>query len=218
MRKANVTQPAVNPNPLNKPIPGWSLTQPAKKWNWEQPPRHANVNGAVDAIIDRLEMPEVETRYIKLMLAGISVEEIVHSISMAGFMEGEFSPDVAEIIKGPLGIYFLGLAAENDIPVEMFAKPDPEERENPGLDDMTLMELMRSRNPSLYAFLQDKQNKDMDEMTALQEKMGGGFMGMDEDELPEEEGMEEVEMPEEEMMEELPEEELEDEETEEEEE
>ena len=214
MRKTNVTQPDANPNPLNKPIPGWSLTQPAKKWNWEQPPRHASVNDAVDAIIDRLEMPEVETRYIKLMLAGISIEEIVTSISMAGFMEGEFSPDVAEIIKGPLGIYFLGLAAENDIPVEMFAKPDPEDRENPGLDDTTLMELMRARNPSLYAFLQDKQNRDMDEMTALQEKTSGGFMGVDEEELPEED----MEMPEEEMMDELPEENLEAEETEEEEE
>ena len=101
MRKPNIVQPDVNPNPLNKPIPGWSLTQPAKKWNWEQPARRVDVNETVDAIIDRLEMPEVETRYIKLMVAGVSIEEIVHSISMAGFMEGEFSPDVAELVKGP---------------------------------------------------------------------------------------------------------------------
>jgi len=112
---------------------------------------------------------------------------------MAGFMEGEFSPDVAELLKGPLGIYFLGLAAENDIPVEMFAKNDPEERENPGLDDTTLMQLMRTRNPSLYAFLQDKQNRDLDEMDAMQEKMGGGFMGMSEEDMIEEEMMEEPE-------------------------
>jgi len=193
MRKPNIVQPDVNPNPLNKPVPGWSLTQPAKKWNWEQPARRVDVNETVDAIIDRLEMPEVETRYIKLMVAGVSIEEIVHSISMAGFMEGEFSPDVAELLKGPLGIYFLGLAAENDIPVEMFAKNDPEERENPGLDDTTLMQLMRTRNPSLYAFLQDKQNRDLDEMDAMQEKMGGGFMGMSEEDMIEEEMMEEPE-------------------------
>ena len=193
MRKPNIVQPDVNPNPLNKPVPGWSLTQPAKKWNWEQPARRVDVNETVDAIIDRLEMPEVETRYIKLMVAGVSIEEIVHSISMAGFMEGEFSPDVAELLKGPLGIYFLGLAAENDIPVEMFAKNDPEERENPGLDDTTLMQLMRTRNPSLYAFLQDKQNRDLDEMDAMQEKMSGGFMGMSEEDMIEEEMMEEPE-------------------------
>jgi len=192
MRKANIVQADVNSNALNKPVPGWSLTQPAQKWNWEQPPRRVDVNETVDAIIDRLEMPEVETRYIKLMLAGVSIEEIVHSISMAGFMKGEFNPDVAELIKGPLGIYLLGLAAENDIPVEMFAKKDPEGRENPGLDDMTMLEIMRVRNPSLYSFIQDKQNRDLDEMDEMQEKMGGGFMGVSEEDLPEEEMPEEM--------------------------
>lgn len=206
MRKPTPVTPDVNPNALNKPIPGWSLTQAPKKWNWEQPPRRTNVGEVVDYITDRLDRPEVQKRYLKLMVAGVSIEEIVESISMAGFMQGEYNPDVAEMIKGPLGFYMLAIAAENDVPAKMFAQDDPEGITDEGLDDASILELMRARNPEFYKFLQERNNRQYDMVRGRREKITSGMIGQEvseEEEMVQEDMFAEEEVPmmsEEEMM------------------
>lgn len=191
MRKPTPITPDVNPNALNKPIPGWSLTQSPKKWNWEQPPRRTNVGEVVDYVTERLDRPEVQKRYLKLMVAGVSIEEIVESISMAGFMQGEYSPDVAEMIKGPLGFYLLAIAAENDVPAKMFAQQDPQGIDDEGVDDATLLELMRARNPEFYRFLQERNNRQYDMVRGRREKITSGIIGRTISEEPEEEMVQE---------------------------
>ncbi len=108
--------PPVSPARFMKPVPGWSLTQPPGKWPWEQPPRSVDPDEVVDKLITRRQDPQVEENYVKLMFAGVSIEEIVHSVSVAGFMNGEFSPDVAEMIKPPIGIYLMGVATDYNVP------------------------------------------------------------------------------------------------------
>lgn len=206
MRKPTPVTPDVNPNALNKPIPGWSLTQTPKKWNWEQTPRRTNVGEVVDYITERLDRPEVQKRYLKLMVAGVSIEEIVESISMAGFMQGEYNPDVAEMIKGPLGFYLLAIAAENDVPAKMFAQEDPQGVNDEGLDDATILELMRARNPDFYMFLQERNNRQYDMVRGRREKITSGMIGQEvseEEEMIQEDMFAEEEVPmmsEEEMM------------------
>lgn len=206
MRKPTPVTPDVNPNALNKPIPGWSLTQAPKKWNWEQAPRRTNVGEVVDYITDRLDRPEVQKRYLKLMVAGVSIEEIVESISMAGFMQGEYNPDVAEMIKGPLGFYLLAIASENDVPAKMFAQDDPEGIMDEGLDDASILELMRARNPDFYMFLQERNNRQYDMVRGRREKITSGMIGQEvseEEEMIQEDMFAEEEVPmmsEEEMM------------------
>jgi hypothetical protein len=96
--------------------------------------------------------------YIKMMLAGVSVEEIVRSVTMVGFAQGYFSPDVAEIIKNPLSIYFMGLAAEKSIPVRVFAETDDGSPIiDEGMDDESLLNVMRKRNPQVYAMYTDRE-------------------------------------------------------------
>jgi len=70
-------------DPFNRAPPGWSLTQPKGKWNWDKPPVHSGPAEAVDAIIDKLEEPEVEESMVKLMFSGISIQEIVNTIAIA---------------------------------------------------------------------------------------------------------------------------------------
>ena len=206
MRKPTPVTPDVNPNALNKPIPGWSLTQTPKKWNWEQTPRRTNVGEVVDYITERLDRPEVQKRYLKLMVAGVSIEEIVESISMAGFMQGEYNPDVAEMIKGPLGFYLLAIASENDVPAKMFAQEDPQGLNDDGLDDATILELMRARNPDFYMFLQERNNRQYDMVRGRREKITSGMIGQEvseEEEMVQEDMFAEEEVPmmsEEEMM------------------
>ena len=83
-------------NRFNKAPPGWSLTEPKGKWAWDKPPKHSNPAKAVDAVIDRLEDPSVRTQITKLMVAGISIQEIVNTTVIGGFSQGQFTPDVGE--------------------------------------------------------------------------------------------------------------------------
>lgn len=143
-------QPTGAVDPTLRPPPGYSLTQPPNKWPWQKPARYADPNQAVSAIIDNLEKPASQERYLKLMLAGFTLEEIANSISISGFMQGQVSPDVAELIKGPIVTYLLGMAEDNNIDVKVFSTASGEIEEDTGPDDSTLLNIMMKRNPKMY--------------------------------------------------------------------
>lgn len=191
MQSRRKPAPPVNPDRFMKPVPGWSLTQPPGKWPWEQPPRSVDPDEVVDKLIMRMQEPRVEENYVKLMFAGVSIEEIVHSVSVAGFMNGEFSPDVAEIIKAPIGIYLMGVATDYNVPVKVFADEMALRQEQEGIDDGTLLEIMRNRNPEFAEFVETEFEDPEARMQAdRQEKMSQGFMAVEADPemmMPEEE-------------------------------
>lgn len=141
-----------NKDPFAKAVPGYSLTMEPGKWPWERPPQFSDPDDALEFIVDKIETPEGEQRYLKLLVSGISVEEIVSSIAIAGFQGGYYSPDVAELIKMPLAVYFMNMAEENDIYVNVFATRDggPVRFQDKTLDDDTILEIMARRNPMVY--------------------------------------------------------------------
>jgi hypothetical protein len=141
---------------FNKAPPGWSLTEPKGKWAWEKPPVNSSPDQAVDSVIDKLEQPEVRTQMEKLMIAGVSIQEIVNTIAIGGFSQGQFSPDVAEIIKGPLAAYLMGVAAEEEIPVKVYNTRDGLYQMDEGMSDDDMLAVMKDRNPDLYQFIQSK--------------------------------------------------------------
>ena len=174
-------------DPFNRAPPGWTLTQPKGKWNWEKPPMHVNPSAAVDSIIDKLEEPEVEESMVKLMFSGISIQEIVNTIAIAGFSEGRFTPDVAEIIKAPIASYLLGVASDFDLPVKMFNSIDGLHPEDEGLNDEVMLDIMEERNPDLHKFLISQAEGVQEEEE--EEPIEQGFIAiqMDEPMLEEEE-------------------------------
>ena len=88
-------------------------------------------------------------------------------------MNGEFSPDVAEIIKAPLAIYFLGMAAENNIPVRPFNTAEGDAQVDKGMSNIDLEEMMQENNPSFYQFLKNEAEKPEEE-----EPVQGGFLAV----------------------------------------
>lgn len=154
---------------------GWSLTQPPGKWPWDRPPKYANPGDAVSYIIDKLEEEDVREQFVMLMFAGISIQELVKGLTLGGFSQGFFTPDIAELIKGPLTYYMLGMAAEYEIPVKMFATPDglPPKRE--GMSEDTLFRIMKERNPEFAAHIMNELNS---QDTMPQPAMKEGFMGV----------------------------------------
>ena len=174
---------AVGMDRFNKAPPGWSLTEPKGKWAWDKPPKHSNPAKAVDAVIDRLEDPSVRTQITKLMVAGISIQEIVNTTVIGGFSQGQFTPDVGEIIKGPLAAYLIGMAAEEEIPVKVYNTRDGLHRVDEGMSDDDLMSVMKDRNPDLYKFIQSK----ADEMDREPEPtVNKGFIAIAPEEISEE--------------------------------
>lgn len=184
----------VNDDRFMKPVPGYSLTQPKGKFPWDSPPEMTDPDQVVTSLIDNLEKPHVQERMVKLMYAGVSIEEITHAVSMAGFMEGKFSVDVGELIKGPVAIYLMGVAEDNDIPVKVHANEEKLKREREGdMDDMTLLEMMKRRNPDFHEYV-TKGYYDKEEDMNVQRTLKGvdGFLAVEEptgemmeEELPE---------------------------------
>jgi len=143
--------------------PGVSLTQEPGKWQWEKPPKFTRPIDAVDFITAKFKNPDVKENYVKMMMAGISVEEIVTSLTKGGFVTGHFTPDVAEIIKTPIAFFILGIAEDYGLPVRLYrAGTSPEKPREEIVDDDTLLNLMRRRNPQLYAIYKEKEIQRME--------------------------------------------------------
>lgn len=144
--------------PLSGP-PGHSLTDTPKKWSWEKPAVYSDPNEAVDFIIDGLEKRSKKNDMIKLMLAGISIEEIVTQIGFKGFMEGYYTPDVAELIKPPLSIYLLGVADDAGFK-PIFYAGDSEGQRPDSVSDDTFFGIMKQRNPELFGAMVEQANEE----------------------------------------------------------
>ena len=168
-------------DPFNFPVPGHSLTDSPDKWSWDKPPRMTDPSNVVDFVIDKVESQgEVKEHFLRLMGSGITVEEIVNTIGLGGFTAGEFTPDVAEIIKPPLAVYFIGLAIENKVPVVAFSKKELEE-DGKMISRRQTLDIMEERNPQEYYRLMsalDNKKEDLN-MQKPEDEQPAGFINME---------------------------------------
>lgn len=181
-------KPTVTPeNRFDRAPPGYSLTGPKGQYPWERPPKHNTPPEAVDAIIDNLEKPDVQEYYVQLLAAGVSIEEMVGTMARVGFMEGQFTVDVAELIKAPLAYYLMGLAADAGVPANVFKTKDGMPRTNYGMKDGQLLNLMRRRNPDFADYMvrrlpqeivQERDQRMMEEEEVREKRGDGGFISM----------------------------------------
>jgi hypothetical protein len=164
--------------------PGHSMTQPMGKWKWEQPPEYTAAPEAVDAIISNLEKPQIQEMHVKLLAAGVSIEELVNTTVKLGFMEGKFTVDVAEVIKAPLAFYLMGLASDAGIDAKVFNTRTGLPRTNYGMKDSQILNIMRDRNPEFEEFLmRTKPELDAQQRQRTLEMEQGSFLGVNEDSI-----------------------------------
>ena len=159
-------------DPYDHPVPGQSLTEEPGKHAFERPPEIVDVDDAVQYVVERVEESSGGKEDLqKQMMAGMPIESIVNTISLAGFSEGLWTPDVAEMMKLPVSAYFMMMAQEENIPAIMFNK-NP--NEDPGMNDKTIMANMRESNPEALAHLQDQMA--MAEAGPPEKQMPEGFL------------------------------------------
>ena len=140
--------------------PGNSLTDAPGKWPWEQPPRFTDADDVIDFTIDTIMGGPIKDDLLKLMMAGITVEELVTQISFKGFLEGQFTPDVAELIKPAIGIFLVDLALQTGFEPKMFVDSAPVEGD---VTDENFFEILKENNPKLFAGMIEEMNKEQRE-------------------------------------------------------
>lgn len=136
--------------------PGHSLTDPVGKWAWENPPQFPDPNDAVDFVIGKMQQQGTQNDLLKMMAAGITIEEIVGQVAFKGFMQGMYTPDVAELIKPSVGIYLMKLATDNNIDYELTV---PREDEGEQMSDDTFFEIIQERNPEMFKAMVETENE-----------------------------------------------------------
>jgi len=169
---------------FSRPPPGHSLTGPKGKWSWEQAPRFADPEEAIDFVIDKIETPTVENDMLSMMVAGMSIEEIVDGIAISGFATGHYSPDVAELIKAPIAMYLAGLAIENDVPPKMFNTQDGMPNEEGNVDEDQVRNIMQDRSPESLQVMAEAQGEEEAGMAQTQQLEEESFLAPSLDEAP----------------------------------
>jgi len=140
--------------------PGHSLTDTPGKWAWEKPPQFANPDDALDFVLDKLEDPPARKDMLRMMVAGISIQELVSQIAFKGFMRGFYSPDVAELIKPSIGVYLYKEALEEGFEPRMMSDDKEEEGIREGqVDDVSFFKIMKERNPDLFEAMNEEINR-----------------------------------------------------------
>jgi len=167
---------------FNFPVPGHSLTDAPDQWAWDKQPRMTDPERVVDFVIDKVDNnADTKEHFLRLMAGGTTVEEIINTIALGGFTAGEFSPDVAEVIKPPLAVYFIGLAIENKVPVVAFNKEAIKE-ENVMMSKRNTFDMMKERNPEEFEKIKNammsRENRPPMESPEQDTEQGQGFINM----------------------------------------
>jgi len=175
---------------FNAPPPGHSLTSEPQKWAWEKPAEYTVPEEAMEWVVGRIEQPEVEENFLRLMLSGVPIEAITNTITFTGFTEGYWSPDMSELLKMPIAMHFMGLALENNIPATIFNK-DPNIAKEEGLmSEDKVMAIMEENRPDMYNKIMYATDLLLDEDVPEEEgeeappmKEEASFMEMQEEEM-----------------------------------
>lgn len=136
---------------FNFPIPGHSLTDEPGKWPWDKTPDISDPDSAVEFVTERIENNKsTKENMIRLLASGVSVETLINTVALGGFQNGTFNPDVAELIKPPLAVYFIDLAIRNSVPVKVFEGTPTELDEKDVISHEDAFTIMREKNPREY--------------------------------------------------------------------
>jgi len=163
-------------DPFATAPPGYGLTSDNERWPWGQPPREVNPETALRAAIDSLEIKQTRDEMLKLLMVGASVEALVEGYIFQAFQEGEYTPDVGLLIKGPLAIYIANMAEENSVPYRFFENDDALTEGE--MDDATFFSMMKENNPAMFAFVSDTLNKGIRQGNAPRPPKEENFISM----------------------------------------
>ena len=102
-------------NPLDRPVPGQSLTKPFGQYPWEQPPTETNPTVALAIMLDKFEEGDNLARILAVLQEGVTVKQLSQGLLLTGFATGLFNATVAELIREDLETYIQIIAKKAGI-------------------------------------------------------------------------------------------------------
>ena len=136
--------------------PGNSLTDAPGRWPWERPARFSDPDDVIDHTVDTISNGPVREDMLKMMLAGITVEELTDQIVFKGFMAGAFTPDVGELVKPAIAIFLADMAIQEGFEPQMFVDEGPIEG---NMSDENFFRIMKNRNPEMFSGMVEELNR-----------------------------------------------------------
>ena len=128
--------------------PGIGMMNEQGGYPWERPAKVSNPEEAANITIEKIDNnPQVKEEMLNLMSVGSPIETIVNTVTFMGFVNGEWTPDTAELIKPVLMIYFIGAALENNIEATVFNVPEDEKEKT---SEQDLIRIMKDFRPEEY--------------------------------------------------------------------
>ena len=128
--------------------PGIGMMTEQGGYPWERPAKTSNPEEAANNTIEKIDNnPSVKEEMLNLMSVGSPIETIVNTISFIGFVNGEWTPDTAELIKPTLMVYFIGAALDNNIEATVYNVPEDEKERT---SDEDLVRIMRDFKPDEF--------------------------------------------------------------------
>ena len=137
-----------NIDPFSAAPPGIGMMNEPGGRPWEQPAKTSNPEEAANKTIEKIDSnPQVKEEMLNMMSVGSPIETIVNTITFMGFVNGEWTPDTAELIKPTLMVYFIGAALENNIEATVYNVPE-DEKERTSEED--LVRIMKDFRPDEF--------------------------------------------------------------------
>ena len=167
---------------FDMPVPGHSMTDEPKKWPWDKPPEFTDPDEAVEFVADKIQKPEVKENFLRLMVSGISIEQIVNTIALGGFSDGKWSPDIAEVIKPPISVILIDIAVKNKIPVRVFEGNPNELDESRKMSPKNTLAVMKERNPEEFKKVMQSAQYIKDKPSMEEQPQEQGFIDMEQQE------------------------------------
>ena len=106
-------------NVFDAPIPGQSLTDEPGIYPWEHPPQKATIEEATDYVYESIMKKENMERMFTMLRMGIPVEALVKVITFSGFLEGNWTVDVARLLEPIVAMMIAGEASLAEIPAKI---------------------------------------------------------------------------------------------------
>lgn len=116
-------------DPFNTPIPGQSLTDEPGNYPWEHAPKNVDPEIILERTWRGMTTPEAVEEMIYLLDAGVPAEAIARTIVFAGFMQGEFTPDVGFTLAEPIMEMIIAIGMRAGIENLRVSLHDTENRE-----------------------------------------------------------------------------------------
>jgi len=146
--------------PFAAPTPGESLTNEAGKNPMEQAPKYTDPEEVYIQLATKFSQPETKEKTLEILAAGIPLEILINTIVKQAAYTGSTTPDVSEMLKPALTVFFVDMAKQAGIDIKVFADGEEGAQEEKLKRDKMLMKTLKTQRPEMMEDIQKVKYKE----------------------------------------------------------